>query len=168
MTLPDIIKSSLFTKNNANMIVSNLANFLSAIDECDSELKNSIDASVYVLTCLFKKYPSFINNQDIINLWFKSLPLKKKQDSCFKEVYDFLLFLMSQNHPIVTQDLVQLLRIIAKAVRGANSSDQAKGNFKVFLQSIISNPQSKDLFDSSFAQLDSKNEESIRMLLKET
>lgn len=171
MTLPDMIESDLFNANeNLDSIVSTLSDFLSSINEENTELKKSIDASVYVFTCLFQKFNDLLNNQDLVSLWFGLMPLQGKKNACFRncfqKVYDFLLILISQNHPVVSQNLNHLLKIVAKATNGFNSSDEARANFRDFINTISSDPQTKDDFENSFNELDTKDKDRILRLIE--
>lgn len=167
MVLPEVIESDLFKEEHFNALVSFILEFLNSIDEADTELKKSVDASIYVLTCLFKKNKDLVNNQDLVTLWFKSLPLEgKKKDPCFKQVYDFLLELISQNNDVLTHNLTHLLKIISKAVKGFNSSEETRNNFIEFIKSLTSNPQTQKEFESSFNELNNKDKERIASLIE--
>lgn len=166
MALPESIESSLFKDEYLSFFVPALLEFLSLIDSADTEMKDAVDAGIYVLTCLFQKYQDLLNNNDLINLWFNSLPLKENKDPCFKKVYDLLFVLISQNNEVLTQNLTQLLKVIAEATDDSNSSDETRENLRGFVQSISSNPQTQNDFENSFIELSQTDKNRIGYLLE--
>ncbi|OHT06068.1 hypothetical protein TRFO_05727 [Tritrichomonas foetus] len=166
MAVSDILESPQFTADHMKFVLSVITETLSQFDGQDSELKESIDAAVFALTSIFMKYPDTTQDNSLVLLWFNLLPLKGKKAPCFIKVYDLLVQLITQNHGAVLQNMPHLLKVIAKAVKGANSSAQAKEAFKAIVRNIATNESTAAAFIEAESHLNNKCRDVIFQFLQ--
>ena len=139
MSFENIIHSDKFTEEHIQAILPLIIDFLSNSDLQNTEMKNIVDASVLSLSLLFIKFPKLLNDQKIVFIWYKALPMKGKKPPQFKCVYDVLWDLIEQKSNVILNDISHLLKIIVKAVKHYNASEQTSNNLKLYVKMLFTN-----------------------------